>query len=811
MVLLRGCPLLTLGLALALGPFAWGARCHASEPLRLRGHDAQITAVCFAPDGKTVASAGTDGTILLRDAVPGKQAVAPEGHKGGVYGVAFSPDGKTLASAGADGLVRLWEAATGRELQRLAGHQGKVAAVAFSPDGKVVASGGYDGTLRLWDPATGQETRRLDGPKGRVTALAFSPDGKWLASGGTVQERISDARKNLLITGQADAITLWDLAGEGKARRLSGRGSSILFSPDGRTVAGGGLVADSGQAGDGTTIDGLDLICLIDAVSGETLRQIKWRGRAVAFSPDGKALASGGGSLVHLSGFGVVGPNGVNARNTDYRVRLWDAKSAKEILRFPQKDATALAFSPDGKTLAVGDYAGTVTLWDIEAERRNPTPDPAEVLHPPPPGDKLLAGLDADFQELLKEEKDPQPLREAHRLFDQTNQSDRWTAYLDALALVRQHRSRAAVPLLLQYMVQHASFGSFDSRAYVDTLVILTGEDIADPYRYVADRQKPVRDAVHKLVETWWRPNRERLTTDLARMSPEQLQVIVGRLVGPVRGEPGEEPYADPAERADRILSSALGRREASRRRWWDEDLHPAMVPLLLAPAGFEEKPAAKPAGRENYPIPYAAVPLLAALRRNGAAPPLDRIAADTGQNSATRLTCLLALYGAGEELRTGSVLPILESEKKLERRIVAILALGYCRDAREASQPLIKLLEDPNVYVRGAAVRALHAAKPPEALPQLRQLLEDGDAREAVLPTLSLVAAIGTAEAREVLARFLARALEEGPRSGHLLPALHIFEQATGHDWTEAGAHPDGYYREAARKALEWWKSEKR
>jgi hypothetical protein len=315
---------------------------------------------------------------------------------------------------------------------------------------------------------------------------------------------------------------------------------------------------------------------------------------------------------------------------------------------------------------------------------------------------------------------------------------------------------------------------------------------------------------VQRLVEGWWRPNRKRISTDLGKMSKEQLQVVVDRLLPQVRRELRDYRYDDPAQRVSALLSSLLDREEHGRRSWWDQDLHPAMLPLLLAETGYEEKPAAKTPGRETSAISYAAVPLLAALRKNAEAPSLHRLAADNRQNSATRLTCLLALYRAGEELNSASVLPILNAEKKLERRLVAILALGHCRDAKAVSPQLIKLLDDPNVYVRGAAVQALHNGKPAEALPKLKKLLDSGDRREAVYAILSLLGEMKTREARTILADFLAQTLGGGRRSHYLLHALLAFEQATGKSWIEAGAHPETYYRSKARVALEWWKKQK-
>jgi WD40 repeat protein len=374
----------------AAPPAATGKEPEQRGLLRLKGHDKHVAALAFSPDDKLLASGSLDGTICLWEVATGKQLRKWTAHKGrewephiiGVYSLVFSRDGKTVYSSGVEKLIRCWDPATGKEIGKLEGHQDRIATLALSPDGKLLASGSYDKTIRLWDVATGKEVRQLLGHGNRVSSIAFSPDGKQLVSGGATNEAINLPGGNVLKSGWADHVRLWDVDKGQELRKFATKGCTVAFSADGVTIAAGGSVPFIRPSPDDptrTAIDGETSFSLLDAITGEVIRKIKYLGGAGAFSPDGKIMASYySGAQMHASSFGSIGDYVEEVRRSDYRLRLCEMMTGKDILVLPEKWPMLMAFSFRGDRLAASNSDGQLLIWNLWSGAFNGLADQAQ-------------------------------------------------------------------------------------------------------------------------------------------------------------------------------------------------------------------------------------------------------------------------------------------------------------------------------------------------------------------------------------------------------------------------------------------------
>lgn len=351
----------------------------------------------FSEDGKLLASVNylvntRTHSINLIEVATGKTLRTWGAYPAIMEDFSFAPDGKLLAGGGQDGIIYLWDPETGQETGRLVGHRNEIKSVRFSADGAQLLSAAHDGTFRLWDVATGKEVRLFGRgagePDSRYAKFAgFSPDGQSiftlslgafrhydLATGRELRRLpgnntsyspagialCPESQTMATLSSQDGTIHLWDLTTgqeRGGARPLGGI-SALALTIDGQTLA----LASNNQS-----------LTLWDVATAKPLHTLRdsprntappvqepgegFRSsyvnpgtiiRTLAFSPDGKLLASGGGYY-------------------DTSVSLWDVAAGKEVraLLGHAGAVRQLQYLPDGKTLLATSGMNVLHRWNL--------------------------------------------------------------------------------------------------------------------------------------------------------------------------------------------------------------------------------------------------------------------------------------------------------------------------------------------------------------------------------------------------------------------------------------------------------------
>ena len=306
------------------GVLLWDLKA-GKEKAVLSGHEGPVAALAFSPDGLILATVAFDKTVKLWDVANARERSILQAHAAPAVSLAFSDDGKRLASGSTDGIIKVWDPAASQLQLTCKGHRQGILGLAWAKDGQELASGSLDGVLKIWDLKAAQGPPIVKGFTNSLNALAFLPGGASVAG--------VDMRGTLLVS---------DLASGAERVRHPlpvGFGFNICsaFSPDGKTLAGGG------------PRDGVELYEVATGKKTRTLPGHKGVVYSIAFASDGKMLAAGTGQLQKAG-----------------EIKLWDPDSGRELFTLGgyANHVKALAFSADGKILAGGAADGTVKLWD---------------------------------------------------------------------------------------------------------------------------------------------------------------------------------------------------------------------------------------------------------------------------------------------------------------------------------------------------------------------------------------------------------------------------------------------------------------
>ena len=314
-----------------------------------------INSIAFSVDGNTIATGDDAGQVRFWDTHTGRLIHTLAAHKKAVKSVKFSPDGKTITTLSIDGKVRLWNADTQRLKHTYSIYNKPIYDVVFSPDGNTLVTENSDETIRLWNTKTGNLIRIIE-IGDHVDELFFSPDGETIAT-----------------ASRHHSIQLWDVKSGILNKKLDGHAypvTGLWFSPDGETLAS-------------TTTDNTIRLwnvntyqlkrVLTNQFSIDKNQEQKAYVENVAFSPDGKILASvageKNGEWVYLDIYrNLKGSN---------NIILWDTETGRQVktLKGHTSYVESIAFSPDGQTLVSGSQKGNMRFWDVRDGKHEKTLD----------------------------------------------------------------------------------------------------------------------------------------------------------------------------------------------------------------------------------------------------------------------------------------------------------------------------------------------------------------------------------------------------------------------------------------------------
>lgn len=336
-------------------------------------HEGRVERLRFSADGKRLITSSWDTTLRIYEVRTGQRQRVIRGSPDRIHDFDLMPDGTLAVTAIGDGSIQAWQLDRSTEFRELRGKGRPVYDLAFRPDGSRCATASSEGKVEIWDMESRRVVAAWQAHDSFVSCLAFSPDGQRLVTG---------------CAGADGMVRLWNLTSMGAepVTGPSGPGAwieDVTWSPDGAWIvanASGGLAIWDAAAG-----RALPPVFLGDAF-GQSAGV-----KSLAFDPNGKFLAAGGGGtlwilelpafqtartfqLHHVIQAVAVDPSGryvaaAGGQVNEGRAKIWDLEQdgSETVLPGIGSQIFALAFSKDGKNLVAGCQDSTVRVWEVKS------------------------------------------------------------------------------------------------------------------------------------------------------------------------------------------------------------------------------------------------------------------------------------------------------------------------------------------------------------------------------------------------------------------------------------------------------------
>ncbi len=312
----------------------------------------QVTALCFSPDGGTLAVAARQEGVKLWDTAKGRFIALLDLPNRLIQAMTFSPDGRLLALSDSMGYASartdVWDVSRQRALWTI---NATGSAVAFSPDGQALAFAGRGAAVSVWSVAPAPDVLTLKTPGSRLSPVGFSPNGRILVTVSATQ-----------------TLSFWDVP-TGKhcfalARQSYGGSQMPMFSPKGDTFVTLDVQSKKGPA-----------FVLKDARTGKRIRRLAHKTPKTAPAVNSRtfmygyyeyrdvpSVASSSTRRFSRDGSRFAAPL------SDKSICVWDVAQGREqhVLKGHTEQIVALDFSPDSKLLASAGADGLALLWDLQ-------------------------------------------------------------------------------------------------------------------------------------------------------------------------------------------------------------------------------------------------------------------------------------------------------------------------------------------------------------------------------------------------------------------------------------------------------------